>query len=96
MSKKFRNFRAKYQESSIICLRNFVDFRVKYQESSIGFENLVYLQSIENKCKSWNKMLSLFEYFFARLSRKRKIGVLWRLQDTVEQLNVFSAIGNVE
>ena len=27
------------------------DFRVKYQESSIGFENLAYLQSIENKCK---------------------------------------------
>ena len=33
MSKKFRNF------------------RVKYQESNIGFENLAYLQSIENKCK---------------------------------------------
>ena len=33
MSKKFRNF------------------RVKYQESSIGFENLSYLQYIENKCK---------------------------------------------
>ena len=27
------------------------DFWVKYQESSIGFENLAYLQSIENKCK---------------------------------------------
>ena len=27
------------------------DFRVKYQESSIGFENLAYLQSIENECK---------------------------------------------
>ena len=24
--------------------------REKYQESSIGFENLAYLQSIENKC----------------------------------------------
>ena len=33
MSKKFRNF------------------RIKYQESSIGFKNLAYLQSIENKCK---------------------------------------------
>ena len=29
------------------CARNF---RVKYQELSIGFENLAYLQSIENKC----------------------------------------------
>ena len=27
------------------------DFQVKYQESSVGFENLAYLQSIENKCK---------------------------------------------
>ena len=26
------------------------DFRVKYQKSCIGFENLVYLQSIENEC----------------------------------------------
>ena len=34
MSKKFRNF------------------RVKYQKSSIGFENLAYLQSIENKLKN--------------------------------------------
>ena len=28
------------------------DFRVKYQESSVGFENLAYLQSIENKCNA--------------------------------------------
>ena len=27
------------------------DFWVKCQESSIGFENLAYLQSTENKCK---------------------------------------------
>ena len=30
--------------------QNIQDFQVKYQESSIGFENLAYLQSIENKC----------------------------------------------
>ena len=29
------------------------NFWVKYQESSIGFENLAYLQSIENKCKGF-------------------------------------------
>ena len=28
------------------------NFRVKYQELSIEFENLAYLQSIENKCKT--------------------------------------------
>ena len=28
-----------------------LSIRVKYQESSIGFENLAYLQSIDNKCK---------------------------------------------
>ena len=28
------------------------NFRVKYEESSIGFKNLAYLQSIENKCNS--------------------------------------------
>ena len=31
--------------------QNIQDFRVKYQEPSIGFENLAYLQSIENKCE---------------------------------------------
>ena len=46
MSKKFRNFRVKYNMS-----KKFRNFRVKYQESSIGFENLAYHQSIENKCK---------------------------------------------
>ena len=46
MSKKFRNFRVKYNMSEKFC-----NFRVKYKESSIGFENLAYLQSIENKCK---------------------------------------------
>ena len=42
-----------YDTEIIIDLINqtFQDFRVKYQESSIGFENLAYLQSIENKCK---------------------------------------------
>ena len=42
-----------YDTEIIIDLINqtIQDFRVKYQESSIGFENLAYLQSIENKCK---------------------------------------------
>ena len=42
-----------YDTEIIIDLINQVvqDFRVKYQESSVGFENLAYLQSIENKCK---------------------------------------------
>ena len=42
-----------YDTEIIIDLINqtIEDFRVKYQESSIGFENLAYLQSIENKCK---------------------------------------------
>ena len=41
-----------YDTEIIIDLINqaIQDFRVKYQESSIGFENLAYLQSIENKC----------------------------------------------
>ena len=30
---------------------NVLSIWVKYQESSIVFENLAYLQSIENKCK---------------------------------------------
>ena len=33
------------------------DFRVKYQESIVGFENLAYLQSIENKCKTGTKTI---------------------------------------
>ena len=39
-----------YDTEIIIDLINqtIQDFRVKYQESSIGFENLAYLQSIEN------------------------------------------------
>ena len=43
-----------YDTEIIIDLINqtIQDFRVKYQESSIGFENLAYLQSIENKCNS--------------------------------------------
>ena len=42
-----------YDTEIIIDLINqaIQDFRVKYQESSIGFENLAYLQSIENECK---------------------------------------------
>ena len=31
-------------------------YQVKYQESSIGFENIAYLQSIENKCKMMYNM----------------------------------------
>ena len=31
--------------------KKFRNVRVKYQGSSIGFNNLAYLQSIENKCK---------------------------------------------
>ena len=42
-----------YDTEIIIDLINqAIDFPVKYQESSIGFENLAYLQSIENECKS--------------------------------------------
>ena len=43
-----------YDNKIIIDLINQAvqDFRVKYQESSFGFENLAYLQSIENKCNS--------------------------------------------
>ena len=37
------------------------DFRVKYQESSTGFENLAYLQSIENKCNSIERKSSAVE-----------------------------------
>ena len=42
-----------YDTENIIDLINptIQDFRVKYQESSTVFENLAYLQSIENKCK---------------------------------------------
>ena len=53
---------------------NVLSIRVTYQESSIGFENLAYLQSIENKCNSlivlssgpfsispWLTMLLLFD-----------------------------------
>ena len=56
MSKKFRNFPVKYQDMS----EKFLNFCVKYQESSIGFENLAYLQSIENKCnvRKSHKILS--------------------------------------
>ena len=32
--------------------KKFRNFRVKCQESSIGFENIAYLQLIENKCDS--------------------------------------------
>ena len=41
-----------YDTEIIIDLINQViqDFRVKYQESSTGFQNVAYLQSIENKC----------------------------------------------
>ena len=41
-----------YDTEIIIDLINqaIQDLWVKYQESSIGFENLAYLQSIENKC----------------------------------------------
>ena len=44
-----------YNTEIIIDLINqtIQDFRSKYQESSIGFENLAYLQSIENKCKKY-------------------------------------------
>ena len=41
----------KYDTEIIIDLIS-QDFRVKYQESSIGFENLAYLQSIENECNN--------------------------------------------
>ena len=43
-----------YDTEIIIDLINqaIQDFWVKYQESSIGFENLAYLQSIENECKT--------------------------------------------
>ena len=42
-----------YNTEIIIDLINqaIQEFRSKYQESSIGFENLAYLQSIENKFK---------------------------------------------
>ena len=42
-----------YDTENIIDLINptIQDFRVKYQESSTVFENLAYLQSIENKCR---------------------------------------------
>ena len=46
-----------YDNEIVIDLINqtIQDLRVKYQESSIGYENLAYLQSIENKCelKTW-------------------------------------------
>ena len=45
MSKKFCNFRVKYNMS-----KKFCNFWVKYEESSIEFENLSCLQSIENNC----------------------------------------------
>ena len=43
-----------YDNEIIIDLINqaIQDFRVKHQESSFGFENLAYLQSIENKSKN--------------------------------------------
>ena len=37
--------------------KKFGNFRVKYQESSIGFENLAYLQSIENKWKQFTAII---------------------------------------
>ena len=47
------NSAGNYDNKIIIDLINqaIQDFRVKYQESSVGFENLAYLQSTENKCK---------------------------------------------
>ena len=50
-----------YDTEIIIDLINqtIQDFRVKYQESSIGFENLVCLQSIENKCNQVQPTLFL-------------------------------------
>ena len=43
-----------YETEIIVDLINqtIQDFRVKYQESRIGFEDLAYLQSTENKCNS--------------------------------------------
>ena len=38
----------------------FRNFRINYQESSIGFENLAYLQSTENKCKDKSDKIILF------------------------------------
>ena len=36
--------------------KNFRNFWVKYQKSIIGFENLAYFQSIENKNKNKNRV----------------------------------------
>ena len=49
-----------YDTQIIIDLINqtIEDFRVKYQESSIRFENLAYLQSIENKCNLIQTLLN--------------------------------------
>ena len=65
-----------YDTEIIIDLINqtIQDFRVKYQESSIGFENLAYLQFIENKCKV--QMNCFFIAEFERGTAKiRKIAV---------------------
>ena len=39
-----------HQKINVELMRNII-IRVKYQESRIGFENLAYFQSTENKCK---------------------------------------------
>ena len=51
-----------YDSEIIIDLinRTIQDFRVRYQESSIGFENLAYLQSIENKCNKFFDFITLW------------------------------------
>ena len=61
-----------YDTETIIDLINQTvqDFRIKYQESSIGFENLAYLQSTENKCNSfWFGMfVSVILYLIKKIS----------------------------
>ena len=54
-----------YDTEIIIDLINqtIQDMRVKYQESSIWFENVAYLQSIENECKThWSCLDFRFIY----------------------------------
>ena len=53
MKRKKQLAAGNYHSEVIIDLiyQTIQDFRVKYQESSIGFENIAYLQSTENKCK---------------------------------------------
>ena len=59
-----------YDTEIIIDLINqtIEDFRVKYHKSSIGFENLAYLQSIENKCKRY--LIRLCRNLFLFIIRK--------------------------